>query len=76
MIERNGCPERQLEPWEAAYQRQVNRLAYMRDDREDFAAWMEGRTDFFGDLLQDTLLSMDAKIEEEQGYLTYLRCGK
>lgn len=76
VTERNGCPERALEPPEAAYQRQANRLAYMRDDRDDFAAWMAGRMDFFGEALRGALHEMDARIEEEQAYLAYLRRKK
>lgn len=70
---RTGCPERQVEPRERSHQDQVNRIAYMQEDRNDFSAFMNGRMDYFGEAFQSALMEMDAKLEEERDYLAFLK---
>ena len=56
-----------------AIQVTVNRLAWMEEERRDFASWIQGREDVFGEILTDTLAAMDAEIAEERETLDRLK---
>lgn len=51
----------------------INRLAWMIEDRRDFASWMRGREDVFGEIFENTLAAMDAEIAEERETLDQLK---
>lgn len=56
-----------------AIQATVNRLAWMEEERRDFAAFMQGREDVFQDIFTDALHRMDAAMEEERETLDALK---
>lgn len=58
---------------EPVIQATINRLAWMEEERRDFASWMQGREDVFGEILTDTLATMDAEIAEERETLDRLK---
>ena len=56
-----------------AIQVTVNRLAWMEEERRDFASWMQGRENVFQDIFTDALHRMDAAMEEERETLDALK---